>query len=200
MWRRALAGFNDSVDPKELEQDFKQAVDEFSEATGADPGFVDAKVGAGSCLFNLIFLNRKDAARVKELLGKAVPLLKDAQAAAPENPRLLWVLGANRWNAPPERGGDQDKAMATYKKGLEVLRKDTTRKDDLLEPSWGEPELLMNLAWSNLNRTTPDLAAAEEYARAALRLVPDWHYVRDILIEQIIKAKAKDGPGTLQTV
>ncbi len=33
---------------------------------------------------------------------------------------------------------------------------------DPLEPSWGEPELLMSLAWSHLNGNTPDLDAAEQ--------------------------------------
>jgi hypothetical protein len=42
-----------------------------------------------------------------------------------------------------------------------------------------------------LYRTTPDLDAAEKYAREALEIVPYWHYVRDILIKQIQDAKAK---------
>jgi hypothetical protein len=51
--------------------------------------------------------------------------------------------------------------------------------------------LLMSLAWSNLNRTTPDPNAAGQYAEAALRLVPEWHYVRDVLMPQIRAAQAK---------
>ena len=49
----------------------------------------------------------------------------------------------------------------------------------------------MNLACSNLNRATPDLGAAEKYARAALELVPYWHYVRDILMVETREAKGK---------
>jgi hypothetical protein len=52
-------------------------------------------------------------------------------------------------------------------------------------PSWGEPELLMSLAWSSLNKTTPDVAAAQKYATEALAIVLYWHYVRDILLPQI---------------
>jgi DNA phosphorothioation-dependent restriction protein DptG len=59
-WRRAINGFNDSVDPKELEQDLKTALDEFSIAMEKDPTFVDAKIGTISCLGYLAFLNRKD--------------------------------------------------------------------------------------------------------------------------------------------
>jgi hypothetical protein len=49
----------------------------------------------------------------------------------------------------------------------------------------------MNLAWSNLHRATPDLDAAEANARAALALIPNWHYVRDILLPQIKEAAAR---------
>jgi hypothetical protein len=192
LWRRAMNGFNDNVDKKELEQDLQQAAEEFDKSASADPGFVDAKIGLGSC-FGLIAyaVNKKDAAEQQALVAKSRQALKDAQAAAPDNPRLLWVLGPIYWNIPLERGGGQAKAMEVSEKGLETLRTHKNTTNDPLEPSWGEPELLMNLAWSNLNRTTPDLKAAEQYAQSALALVPDWHYVRDILMQQIRDAKAK---------
>jgi tetratricopeptide (TPR) repeat protein len=191
LWRRAMNGFNESIDPKELEEDLNQAVNEFDEALRIDPGFVDAKVGAISCLSNLLFLNQRNAARMQELVAQAVPLRKAAEAAEPENPRLLWVLGPICWYAPPERGCSQDKAIEMDRKGLEAARKQKAATSDPLEPSWGEPELLAALAWANLHRTVPDPNAAEQYARSALEIVPYWHYVRDILIPQINEAKKK---------
>jgi hypothetical protein len=191
LWRRALNGFNGNTDPKELETDLQSAVEEFDRALAKDAAFVDAKVGAISCLSNLLYLNQKNPARVQELLAKGAPLSKEAQAEAPANPRLLWVLGPNQWYTPPERGGGQAKALETYQKGLEAARKQRGTVTDPLEPSWGEPELLMNLAWSNQHRTEPDLNAAEKYAQSALELVPNWHYVRDILLPQIREAKEK---------
>ena len=191
LWRRAMNGFNESVDPKELAEDLTQAVSEFSEALRIDPAFVDAKVGAVSCLSNLIFLNQKNAARVQDLAAQAVPLRKEAEVAEPDNPRLLWVLGPICWYAPPEHGCSQDKAMEMERKGLEAARRQKGVTSDPLEPSWGEPELLAALAWTNLRPTAPDLNAAEQYARSALELVPYWHYVRDILIPQIQEAKKK---------
>lgn len=191
MWRRAINGFNDSVDPKELEKDLETAVDEFKEALTKDPGLVDAKIGIMSCLGYLAFVNRSDSGRAQELIGQISPLAKEAKEAAPDNPRLLWVLGPVLWNTPVERGGGQEKAMEVYQKGIEIVRKSKQSSIDPLEPSWGEAELLMNLAWSQLNRTAPDPDAAERYARSALGTVPDWHYVRDILLPQILAAKAK---------
>jgi hypothetical protein len=78
-------------------------------------------------------------------------------------------------------------------KGLKAAREREGAVRDPLRPSWGEPELLMNLVWSNLNRSKPNLDAAEQYARSALALVPYWHYVRDILLPQITAARLKQG-------
>jgi hypothetical protein len=190
MWRRAINGFNETPTPSDLETDLTQAIADFKASIARDPGFVEPKIGAGSSLGYLMYLHRKDQTRVQELIQQSSPLLKEAQAEAPDNPRLLWVLGPIRWSSPPERGGGQDKAFDLYNRGLQLVRKQTPPGDPL-EPSWGEPELLMNLAWSNLNRTTPDLKAAQEDAQAALKLVPYWHYVRDILVPQIQAAQAK---------
>jgi hypothetical protein len=189
-WRQAINGFNDSVDPKELEQNLTDALDELKRAMEQDPTFVDAKVGTISCLGYLAFMNRKDQARAKELVGQIMPLMKEAIEVAPDNPRLIWVRGPILWNTPPERGGGQDQAIANYQRGLEVCSK-IKASDDPLEPSWGRPELMMSLAYCHLNANSADVNAAERYARQAIAIVPYWHYVRDILLPQILATKAK---------
>jgi len=155
-----------------------------------DPTFVDAEVGTISCLGYLAFMNRKDQARAKELVGQIIPLVKEATDMAPDNPRLIWVRGPILWNTPSERGGGQDKAIESYQRGLEVCSK-IKAGDEPLEPSWGKPELMMSLAYSYLNTKPADVNAAERYARGALEIVPYWHYVRDILLPQILAAKAE---------
>jgi hypothetical protein len=194
LWRRAINGFNESADPKDLEHDLTLSLAEFKASTAADPAFVDSKIATISCLGNLMYLSMGHADRVQELLAQSSPLVKEVRASNPDNPRFVWVLGPILWNIPPERGGGQDKAIESYLKGLESARKLKGTVTDPLEPSWGEPELLMNLAWSNLNRTKPDLASADQYAHSSLALVPYWHYVRDILLPQIQKAKAPVNP------
>ena len=61
---------------------------------------------------------------------------------------------------------------ADYEGDRGALKRKQKPPSDPLDPSWGEPGLLMNLAWSNLKRTTPDLKAAEEDAQATLRKMP----------------------------
>lgn len=212
LWRRAINGFNDQVDQAELKDDLELALGEFNEAAKRDPAFADAKIGALSCLGFIAFVvHQQDSgsAQIQELIQQARQLRKDAEAAAPDNPRLPWVMGPMIWNSPPERGGGQAKAMEGYEKGLEAIHNHKASASDPLEPVWGEPELLMSLAWSNLNRTTPDLSAAEQEARSALELVPYWHYVRDILLPQIQDARKKrqteecappDVPRTLRDI
>jgi tetratricopeptide (TPR) repeat protein len=190
MWRRAINGFNDAVDPKELEQDLQKALDEFDKVTETEPGFGDARIAMVSCISLQGYIHQKDADRLHELIGRLVPVAKQAKEVAPNNPRLYWVLGPNVFISPAERGGGQEKAIEMYEKGLELSRKNKP-SDDRLEPSWGEAELLMNLAYSNLNKKTPDVDLAERQARAALEIVPYWHYTRDILLPQILAAKAK---------
>jgi tetratricopeptide (TPR) repeat protein len=190
LWRRAINGFNENTAPTDLEGDLTQALAEFKEAIQADPGFVDAKIGAISCLSNLVYLARGNTDRVQELIGKSSPMVKELRASDPDNPRFLWVIGLILWNIPAERGGGQDKAMDGYLRGLEAAAGRKSASGDPLDPRWGEAELLMSLGWSELNRSKPDLEAAEKYARSALALVPYWHYVRDILLPQIEKAKA----------
>jgi tetratricopeptide (TPR) repeat protein len=189
-WRRAINGFNDSVDPKELEQDLKIALDEFKVAIEKDPKFVDAKVGMISCNGFLLFVEAKDETRRKERIERILALEKEATAMAPDNPRLIWVHGPVLWNTPPERGGGQDKAIENYQRGLEICSKIKTT-DDQLEPSWGKAELMMSLAYCYLNTKPGDVNTAERYARGALEIVPYWHYVRDILLPQILAAKAQ---------
>jgi tetratricopeptide (TPR) repeat protein len=194
-WRRAINGFNETPTPADLAADLTEAESEFDAAIERDPSFVDAKIAAASCIGfrefqSGVMRNVKDYARMMEIYAPATKLLSEAKAAAPDNPRLLWVLGPNQWNVPPA-STSQPKAIEMYERGLKDARAQKNDAADPLEPSWGEPELLMNLAWSNLHRTTPDLVAAENYAQDALKLVPYWHYVRDILLPQIRQAKAK---------
>ena len=192
LWRRAFNGTTASAN--EIEDDLILAAAQFEKAVARNSGFVDAKIAAASCYQNISALHylERDISRAKELMEKSFPLLREAEADDPDNPRLLWVLGAYRFYNPPERGGGQQFAIETYRKGLETFRgRHTVRAENPLTPSWGEPELLMSLAFSSLNQKTPDLAAAEQYAQQALELVPYWHYVRDVLMPQIRNAKSK---------
>ena len=191
LWRSGINGGNDpSCNHTELENEFKQAADEFKEALAKDAGFVDAKIGMISCLGYVAYYHRKEKERLTQLLGKIFPLVKEAKESAPDNPRLIWVMGPILWNTPVDRGGGVDKVIESYERGLEICSR-MKAPEDALEPSWGKPELMMSLAYTYLHKAPPDVNAAERMGRGALELVPHWHYLRDILMPQIVAAKAK---------
>ena len=185
LWRRALNGFNEHADPKDLERDLSAAVSDFTEASARDAGFADSRPAAASCLFSLGYIAREDKPRMQEYVARGIALMAEANKMDPENPRLLWVQGAGHWYVASQRGESKQKAFETYRRGLENVRRLRGSVRDPLDPAWGEPELLMSLAWSHLNDQPPDLAEAESNAKAALELVPNWHYLRDVLLPQI---------------
>ena len=190
LWRSAINGFNDSVDQNELERLLLQAVDEFKDALARDPAFVDAKVGMISCLGYVTYIHRKEAERAQQLVAPILPLVNEVRAAAPDNPRFIWVLGPILSYTPVDRGGGIDNIIANYERGLAICAK-LKAPDDPLEPSWGKPELMMSLAYTQLTKSPPDVEKAERNVRGALEIVPYWHYARDILLKQIAEAKAK---------
>ena len=191
LWRRAINGFNDAASKGDLDGDLATAVNEFAEAEKLDASFVEATIGRVSCEMNLIYVHRDNMEEARKHMVTSAELLKKLLDAAPDNPRFLWIYGAGLWYRPASAGGSQEKAMETYARGLELVRKESKAKQNGFSPDWGEPELLMSLAWSSLNSTTPDSAAAKQYAQEALRIVPKWHYVRDILVPQIDAFDAK---------
>jgi hypothetical protein len=101
---------------------------------------------------------------------------------------LLFVALSFAASTPANDAREQVAQIAAQM--LEVCSK-IKAGDDPLEPSWGKPELMMSLAYCYLNMDSADVNAAERYARNALEIVPYWHYVRDILLPQILAAKAK---------
>lgn len=131
LWRRAINGFNDHVDPKDLQADLMQALDEFDDAVAKDPNFVDAKIAALGCAGYLAFgTGEKDSQRVEQWIDKGRKLQAEAQGADPDNPRLMWVDGPGVWFTPADHGGGQAKAIEVYRKGLETIRRTKTASRD----------------------------------------------------------------------
>lgn len=195
LWRRAINGANEKPPPEDLRTDLVAALSDFDRSLAADSTFDDANVGRISCLQFLAFVDRDDPARSRESVSRFVALFKEVGPRAQDNPRFLWIRGLSDWYTPPGSSPEvveqhMEKALATYARGVELARAQRGRVIDPLDPSWGEPENLMSLAWCNLTMRTPDPQRADAYARQALALVPDWHYVRDILLPQIQNARA----------
>jgi hypothetical protein len=194
LWRRAINGFNETPTPGDLQADAEAASAEFEAALAEDPKLVDAQAGLAACLGLRMYLHGKPDDEMRALLARVQALLARAQSLEPANPRLLWVRGPMEWftlKGSPDDVLDarQAKSIATYRRGLEGLPGSLRSGPEPLQPTWGEPELHMSLAWAYLHRRVPDVSEAEVHGRKALLLVPSWHYVRDILLPQIEAAR-----------
>lgn len=188
-WRRAMNGANETPTPGDLAADSALAAEEFRLSGELDPGFVDARIGEFACL-GLVFFFDPDRARDAALVERIRTVMNELRDSAKDNPRYVWAWGMAYFNAPPERGGGPDNVIAAYHRALEGIRSGAGAPKGPLDPAWGEAELHVNLAYSHLNKPAPDLVLARRHVGEAIRLVPTWHYAKDILRGQI-EAAAK---------
>jgi tetratricopeptide (TPR) repeat protein len=182
-WRHALNSLNDGAGEDSVDQDFAAAIAEFREALAGDSTDIESRIGLAAGLGNRAYFNRRDRERATEFLTELGPLLARIRSEAPDNPRMMFVVAANLFWAPPGRGGDRDAALAMLRRGIRLAASEPSARDGL-EPAWGEPELHMLLGWFSLNLDPPDRASARTHAEEALRLRPHWRYVRDRLLPQ----------------
>jgi len=188
LWRRALNGFNEKPAPDDLAADVQGAIARFKSALAVHPEWIEARLALVGCWGNLIYLTGGDTDKRKAILEEAGPTFRFIMANAGDNPRALWIKGGMEMAAPPPVGGDFAKAAATLRYGVACAARESlaSANTPAWVPTWGGPENLMNLAWAySKDPNKPDRAAALAYAEGALVAVPEWHYVRDVMMPQI---------------
>ena len=195
-WRHALNSLNDGAAPDSVDGDFAAAIVEFREGLAMNPADIEAQIGLAAGLGNRAYFNMRTPDRSSAFLAELRPLLEKLRAAAPDNPRMMFVASASLFWTPRDRGGDREQALAMLERGIRLAASDPPSADTLA-PSWGEAELHMLLAWFSLNLAPPDLASALGHAEAALMLRPDWHHVRDNLLPQIRRRAGRPGLTTV---
>ncbi len=200
--RLAINGSNRQMSNVEMERNLVAALRDLDESIRLKEDFADAHVAAGHIASWMAAIEvRRDPEGMQKFKDKGAPAispearawidktwkyLNRARELSPKNPRLPWVEAPIWYNIPPERGGSKEKAIAMYRQAVALARAE--RVSDPLWPDWGEAEALMSLSWCLLKQSPPDLAGAKESADAALRLHPEWFYVREVLRPQIDKA------------
>ena len=187
LWRRALNGFNETPTPGDLVADLEKAVARFRSSMETHPDWIEAKLAMVGCWGNLVYLAGNDSDKRKAIFAESGPTFQWIMANAGDNPRALWIRGGMEFGAPPPVGGDFMKAAATLEHGVACAWREALANpgSPAWVPSWGGPENLMNLAYMYSHGPKPDRALALAYAEGALTAVPEWHYVRDILLPQI---------------
>ncbi len=188
-WRLAINGVNRGMSSEDLKSNLTAAAADFETSIHLRDDFADGYAAASLVKSWLASFHRGDAAAVRELITSSRQMLARAKELAPKNPRVLWALGGSLLFTPVEYGGNPEHAIETYRRMVQAAEAERPASSAL--PDWGKPEALMSLAYAHLSQTAPDLKAAEEEAHAALRLKPEWFYVREILLPQIEAARRK---------
>lgn len=175
-WRIAMNGANHGMKSDELQTNLESAAADFYASIQLKDDFADGYAAASLVNGWLAVFGSS-----RERIALSSMLLAKAKALDPKNPRVLWGVGAVYLYSP---NGSIPKAIETYR---EMLKEAEKRGVDAASPlpDWGKPEALMSLAYAHMTRKPPDVNAAREEARAALKVQPDWSYVRDNLMKQI---------------
>lgn len=185
-WRIAINGANHAMKADELTTNLENAGADFYASLKLKDDFADSYAAAASVngWLAAILQNAKDMTGTKERVWLALHLLARAESLEPKNPRVLWVKGGFFLFRPASHGGSIPRAIEIYNEmAKEADRRPINAESPL--PDWGKPEALMSLAFAHSMLTPPDLATAREEAQAALKLEPEWSYVRDNLIPQL---------------
>jgi hypothetical protein len=192
-WRLAINGASNGMSAADLRANLERASEDFEAALRLRADFADAYAAAAGVDSWLPLFLGADSAAGRERIERYKRLQARAQELAPDNPRVLWVEAVPYLYLPADRGGDPSRAVALYRRMVEVAGPPVASSP---LPDWGKPEGLMSLAFAHLRLPAPDLEAAEQEARAALRLQPDWSYVKGTLLPQIEKARAAGRPAS----
>jgi hypothetical protein len=191
-WRLAINGASRQMSAADLKANLQNAKADFEASIQQKDDFADGYAAAFLVDAWLVGMSGvKDRAALLEQYQRVMPRLQRAKELAPDNPRVLWAEASVYLYSPPENGGNVQRALEIYRRMSEVSPAVSDASSPL--PDWGKPEALMSLAYSHFSQKPPDLAAASEEAHAALRLQPEWAYVRDVLLPQIEAAQWKAG-------
>ncbi len=186
-WRMAINGANHQMKAEDLKANLQNAAAEFYQTMRMRNDFADAYAAAdmvNGWLATFSLGAHPDMPAVRERVALSRALYARAEAIDPRSPRVLWAKGSALLFLPQSHGGDIAKAIDVYKNMLEESDRRGVNPASPL-PDWGKAEALMSLAYAHSKTSPPDLPTALAEANSALKVQPDWSYVRDNLIPQI---------------
>jgi hypothetical protein len=182
-WRIVINGSSAKMAREDVKANIDNAVIDFESSVQKKSDFADGWASAGAVHGWLAAINAKTDT---DAMNREIEIFKRdvdrALALEPNNPRVLWIQAVPFRVMPPDRGGNLDRAIELYK----MMIANAHPLDPASPfPDWGKAEALMSLASAETAKPSPDFDGAMSNAREAIRLQPDWHYVKDILIPMI---------------
>lgn len=119
-----------------------------------------------------------DQTRGRAIWKESMAALKKAQEFAPEHPVVMLEEAINLFYIPPQMGGDQQKGLERFEAALRRFEAQPAK--DAAHARWWKATTHMMYGQAYLG--VGNIEAAEQECRAALRLEPDYAYVKNTML------------------
>lgn len=193
-WRFAMNAANDPQYPRpQIADRFRRAAVALRRSLAAAPNDVEIRIALMGVVQMQPVFEERGSDEFRSSITEARALAGELGAIAGDNPRYLWLRGGLHFGAPRPLGEGPDAALASYYRGLAMLRIAPRPMRGSLIPVWGEDELLMSVAYTHAYRDQPNLSLAHEFADEALKRRPYWFYLKTILLPEIERRQAAVG-------
>ena len=176
-----IASAFDELDEETTGEYQDEAIRYIEKSTEVDGTFAEAIALLGNCYgmkATGFFSGMKYGPKSQRALDRAVEL-------APDNPRVRLLYGISFMFKPKVFGGSLERAIAEMRRAAELFR--VRAGDDGLYPGWGDVEVYAWLGNAHERAGEPDLAS--RYYRQALELDPDYYWVKEILLPELIEKR-----------
>jgi len=134
----------------------------------------------------LVVVGFLDGSQFRTILPELMGERKIALELGPTNPRAIVMDAGVIFNSPPESGGSKERGLARYQEAARLLDAAANATGiDPIAPAWGHALIYGWLAIVHLRMTPPQKDEARKAADIALRMRPDFWYVRDQILPQL---------------
>jgi hypothetical protein len=136
----------------------------------------------------LIVVAVLDKERFMDAAREIAPLRQQVLERAPTNPRAVMMDAGMIFNNPPERGGSRERGLARYLEAIALLdREAQSPPADPTRPTWGRALAYGWVTGMYLNMAPPQVDQAREAAAMALKLRPDFWFVKTQVVPKLPK-------------
>ena len=145
-----------------------------------DPEFHTALANA------LIVVGFLDRPQFKNVLAELMAVRRRALELGPDNPRVVMMDAGVIFNTPPDAGGSRERGLARWEEALALFEKESyATVIDPIAPRWGHALAYGWMAEVYLGMNPPRKENARGAAETALRMRPDFWYVREQVLPRV---------------
>ena len=168
---------------KESAAALSSALDRFRRTVALMPEDADANAMLANALIS-IAISTPDGIRTYG--PELARVRRRALRLGPKNPRVVLMDAGMIFNTPPEHGGSQEEGLERWKEALDLFEAEArTSPPHPLSPRWGRALAYGWMCDLYLAFKPPRTAEARKTAETALRLRPDFWYVKERVLPRL---------------